>query len=167
MTWADAMGLVVLEGIVMLILVLTGFRTAMFRAVPRELKVAISVGIGLFIALLGFFDSGFVRPGSGTPLQLGIGGSLAGWPSLVFVVGLLLTLVLMVRKVRGAILISIIVMTVARSCRPRSRSGRRATRTPAAGPSTCPSGRTRSSPCPTSRSSATSRSPAGSASSAS
>ncbi|MGC5166742.1 NCS2 family permease [Luteimicrobium sp. DT211] len=113
MTWADAMGLVVLEGVVMLVLVLTGFRTAMFRAVPRELKVAISVGIGLFIALLGFFDSGFVRTGNGTPLQLGIDGSLAGWPLLVFVVGLLLTLVLMVRKVRGAILISIIVMTVA------------------------------------------------------
>jgi AGZA family xanthine/uracil permease-like MFS transporter len=112
MTWADAMGLVVFEGLVMLVLVLTGFRTAMFRAVPRELKVAISVGIGLFVALLGFVDSGFVRPASGTPLALGIEGSLYGWPTLVFVVGLLLTLVLMIRKVRGAILISIVSMTV-------------------------------------------------------
>ena len=53
MTWADAMGIVVLEGLVILALVLTGFRTAVFRAVPRSLKGAIGVGIGLFIALIG------------------------------------------------------------------------------------------------------------------
>ena len=52
MTWADAMGLIVLEGIIITVLVLTGFRTAVFRAVPQQLKIAISVGIGLFIALI-------------------------------------------------------------------------------------------------------------------
>lgn len=112
MTWADAMGVVVLEGVVILVLVLTGFREAVFRAVPGELKVAISVGIGLFVALIGFYDSGFVRTGSGTPLQLGIDGSVAGWPLLVFVLGLLLMIVLVVRKVRGAILIAIVAATV-------------------------------------------------------
>ena len=61
MTWADAMGLVVLEGLVILVLVLTGFREAVFHAVPAQLKIAISVGIGLFIALIGFVDAGFVR----------------------------------------------------------------------------------------------------------
>src|SRR3954453_23261657 len=61
MTWADAMGLVVLEGLIILVLVLTGFRKAVFHAVPAELKVAISVGIGLFIALIGFVDAGWVR----------------------------------------------------------------------------------------------------------
>ena len=61
MTWADAMGLVVIEGIVILVLVLTGFRTAVFHAIPTQLKVAISVGIGLFIALIGFVDAGFVH----------------------------------------------------------------------------------------------------------
>ena len=61
MTWADAMGLVVLEGLIITVLVLTGFRTAVFRAVPSQLKIAISVGIGLFIALIGLVDSGFVR----------------------------------------------------------------------------------------------------------
>ena len=68
-TWADAMGLVVLEGIAILVLVLTGFRTAVFHAVPTQLKVAISVGIGLFIALIGFVDAGFVSriTGRGTP----------------------------------------------------------------------------------------------------
>ena len=59
-TWADAMGLVVLEGLVILVLVLTGFRKAVFHAVPQQLKVAISVGIGLFIALIGFVDARFV-----------------------------------------------------------------------------------------------------------
>ena len=60
MTSADAMGLVVMEGILILILVLTGFRQAVFKAVPTQLKVAISVGIGLFIALIGFVDAGVV-----------------------------------------------------------------------------------------------------------
>ncbi|MCV2395089.1 NCS2 family permease [Actinotalea sp. M2MS4P-6] len=114
MTWPDAMGLVVLEGLIILVLVLTGFRSAVFKAVPHELKTAISVGIGLFIAFIGLVDSGFVRiPASlATPVELGIGGSLAGWPLLVFVVGLVLSIVLMLRKVRGALLISILSATV-------------------------------------------------------
>jgi AGZA family xanthine/uracil permease-like MFS transporter len=61
MSWADAMGLVVLEGIVIAVLVLVGLRQAVFNAIPTELKTAISVGIGLFIALIGFVDAGFVR----------------------------------------------------------------------------------------------------------
>ncbi|MCD4525634.1 NCS2 family permease [Nocardioides sp. cx-173] len=117
MTWADAMGLVVLEGLLILVLVLTGFRKAVFHAVPAQLKVAISVGIGLFIALIGFVDAGFVRripdaANTTVPVQLGQTGQLAGWPVLVFVLGLLLLIGLWVRQVRGAILISIVVMTV-------------------------------------------------------
>ncbi|PRY53468.1 AGZA family xanthine/uracil permease-like MFS transporter [Knoellia remsis] len=114
MTWADAMGLVVLEGIIILVLVLTGFRQAVFHAVPTQLKVAISVGIGLFIALIGFVDAGFVRrTAQGTvPVQLGVDGFLAGWPTFVFVAGLVLIIVLWVRKVRGAILIAIIATSI-------------------------------------------------------
>lgn len=117
MTWADAMGLVVMEGLIILVLVLTGFRTAVFRAVPGQLKVAISVGIGLFIALIGFVDAGVVtRIGDAAkttvPVQLGADGNLSGWPVLVFVAGLLLMLALWVRRVRGAILVSILVMTI-------------------------------------------------------
>ena len=61
LTWPDMMGLVMLSGITMLILVLTGFRTAVFKAVPEGLKTAIVVGIGLFIALIGLVNAGFVR----------------------------------------------------------------------------------------------------------
>jgi len=117
MTWADAMGLVVIEGLVILVLVLTGFRTAVFHAVPAQLKVAISVGIGLFIALIGFVDAGFVRripdaADTTVPVQLGPAGALAGWPVLVFAVGLALVVALWVRRVHGAILISILATTV-------------------------------------------------------
>ena len=116
-TWADAMGLVVLEGIIILLLVLTGFRTAVFHAVPQQLKIAISVGIGLFIALIGFVDAGFVTrmpdvAQTTVPVQLGSGGTLSGWPVLVFAVGLVLVVALWVRKVRGAILIAIAATTV-------------------------------------------------------
>jgi len=114
MTWADAMGLIVIEGIIILVLVLTGFRTAVFHAVPAQLKIAISVGIGLFIALIGFVDAGFVRrTGAGpVPVELGIGGELAGWPVLVFAFGLALVITLWVRQVKGAILIAIVVTTI-------------------------------------------------------
>jgi len=111
MTWADAMGLVVLEGLLILLLVLTGFRSAVFTAVPEQLKYAIGVGIGLFITIIGLVDSGIVR--SGVPLiTFGIFGELQGWPIFTFVFGLLLTIILVVRKVKGAILIGILGTTV-------------------------------------------------------
>jgi len=114
MTWPDAMGLIVLEGIIITVLVLTGFRKAVFRAIPAELKTAISVGIGLFITIIGLVDSGIVRkPSAGpVPVELGVGGFLAGWPMLVFVIGLLSIIVMLVRRVKGAILIGIVGATV-------------------------------------------------------
>jgi adenine/guanine/hypoxanthine permease len=114
MTWADAMGLIVLEGIIITVLVLTGFRKAVLHAIPSPLKTAISVGIGLFITIIGLVDSGVIRkPSSGpVPVELGVGGFLAGWPMLVFVIGLLAIIVMLVKKVKGAILIGIIGATV-------------------------------------------------------
>ena len=113
-TWTEAMTFVFLEGVIILVLVLTGFRTAVFKAVPTSLKTAISVGIGLFIALIGLVDAGFVRrTGAGpVPVELGIGGVLTGWPVLVFVFGLVLVIALFVRQVKGAILISILATTL-------------------------------------------------------
>jgi adenine/guanine/hypoxanthine permease len=117
MTWADAMGLVVIEGLIILALVLTGFREAVFRAVPPALKIAISVGIGLFLTIIALVDAGFVRripdaANTPVPVQLGPAGQLEGWPVVIFCAGLVLLLALFVRGVKGAILISIAVMTV-------------------------------------------------------
>lgn len=113
MTWPQAMGLVVWEGILIAILVLTGFRTAVFKAVPRTLRTAISVGIGLFIAFVGLINAGVVRkPAGSPPVELGINGSLMGWPILVFVIGLFLLIALHALKVKGAMLISIVTATV-------------------------------------------------------
>ncbi|WP_326566532.1 NCS2 family permease [Amycolatopsis rhabdoformis] len=117
MTWPEAMGLVVIEGVIIVLLVLTGFRTAVFRAVPPALKSAIAVGIGLFICLIGLVDAGFVRrlpddAHTTVPVGLGINGSVASWPTAVFVVGLLLTAILVAKKVKGAILIGVLSSTV-------------------------------------------------------
>ena len=117
MSWADAMGLVVIEGLIIFVLVLTGFRRAVFHAIPVALKVAISVGIGLFIAFIGLVDAGIVRrnPDSANtpvPVGFGVGGELRGWPTLVFVLGLLAIVIMVVRRVKGAILIGILGATV-------------------------------------------------------
>ena len=114
MTWEQVMGLVVLEGILITIAVLTGFRVAIFKAIPTQLKLAISVGIGLFIALIGLVDAGFVRrtQSGPVPVELGAGGNLVGWPVVVFIFGLLLISFLYARKTKGAILIGVLSATV-------------------------------------------------------
>ncbi|WP_327682981.1 NCS2 family permease [Streptomyces sp. NBC_00467] len=117
MSWPDAMGMVVLAGIVVMLLVATGLRERVMNAVPRSLRKGIAIGIGLFIMLIGLVDSGFVSripdvAKTTVPLQLGLDGHLNGWPVFVFAVGALLTLALIIRKVPGAILISIVVMTL-------------------------------------------------------
>ncbi|MEW2073520.1 NCS2 family permease [Streptomyces sp. NPDC013433] len=117
MSWDDAMGLIVLEGLLICVLVVTGLREAVMHAIPQPLKQAISVGIGLFIAFIGFVDAGFVSrvpdaANTTVPVQLGGTGTLTGWPMLVFCLGVLLTVALLARKVRGAILIGIVTMTL-------------------------------------------------------
>lgn len=112
-TWPEAMGLVVVNGVIIVLLAATGLRTLIFAAVPYELKIAITVGIGLFIAFIGLVDSGFVRASGANspPVQLGTAGSIATLPTAVFVVGLVLMGVLMARRVRGALLIGILGTT--------------------------------------------------------
>lgn len=112
-TWPEAMGLVVINGIIIVVLGATGARTAIFRAVPQALKAAITVGIGLFIAFIGFVDSGFVnRTPGGPPVQLGDGGSITSVPTLVFLVGLIVIGILVARRVPGGILIGIVSTTI-------------------------------------------------------
>lgn len=117
-TWPEAMGLVVIDGIIIVLLAVTGFRTAVFNAVPAELKAAIAAGIGCFIAFIGFVDAGFVKrvpdaAGTTVPVQLGTDNSITTVPTLIFVIGVLLMGVLVVRKVPGGLLIGIVLTTVA------------------------------------------------------
>jgi adenine/guanine/hypoxanthine permease len=111
LTWPAAMGVVVAEGILITALVLTGFREAVLNAIPMDLKRAIGIGIGLFIALIGFVEGGVVtHPESGTPIVT-IAADLTTWPMLVFVAGLAVTAALVARRVRGALLIGILAST--------------------------------------------------------
>ncbi len=109
--WSAAMGVIFLEGVVIMVLVLTGFREAVMDAIPMSLKRAISVGIGLFILFIGVFSGGLVKPGPpGVPVTLGDFNSL---PVLVTLLGLFLTIALMALRVQGALLIGILLTTVA------------------------------------------------------
>lgn len=114
-TWQEAMGLVVIDGIIILILALTGLRRLIFNAVPPALKTAITVGIGLFIAFIGLVDGGLVRintPGP-VPVNLGVGPDHGiGLPTTIFIIGVLIIAVLMALRVRAAILIGLIVTTI-------------------------------------------------------
>lgn len=113
-TWPEAMGLVVINGLIIVLLAATGLRRMIFDAVPIQLKLAITVGIGLFIAFIGFVDAGFVTAtgASSPPVGLGVDGSVATVPTLIFVFTLLLTGILVARKVKGGILIGLVTGTV-------------------------------------------------------
>ncbi|WP_446719687.1 NCS2 family permease [Isoptericola sp. F-RaC21] len=112
-TWPEAMGLVLINGVLIVLLAATGARSAIFNAVPRQLKAAITVGIGLFIAFIGFVDAGFVTPTEGgPPVQLGDGGSITTVPTMIFVFGLLLMGILVSRGVKGGLLIGLVGTTV-------------------------------------------------------
>ncbi|TFC93749.1 NCS2 family permease [Cryobacterium sinapicolor] len=113
-TWPEAMGLVVINGLIIVLLASTGLRELIFNAVPRQLKIAITVGIGLFIAFIGLVDSGFVRASGAAspPVQLGDNGSVVSLPTAVFVLGLILLGILVARKVKAALLIGIVATTL-------------------------------------------------------
>lgn len=117
MTWADAFGLVVLEGGCIVLMAASGVRERIINAIPAAVKTAITVGIGLYIALVGLVSAGFVTrtpdsAGTTVPVRMGLNGHLHGLPMVVFCFGLLLMIALVARKVSGAILISILSATV-------------------------------------------------------
>jgi AGZA family xanthine/uracil permease-like MFS transporter len=113
LSWAEAMGVVVAEGLVITLLVVTGAREAVLRALPDGVKRAVGIGIGLFLTFIGLFNAGFVTkpPHGPLPVQLGQGGHLVGWPMLVFVLGFLFTSVLVARRVRAAFVLGILGTT--------------------------------------------------------
>ncbi len=109
--WQEAMAIIVWEGILITILVLTGLREAVMAAIPLNLKRAIAVGIGLFILFIGLFNGGLVVPGApgGPPVAV---GNITSVATLTFVIGLAIAVALLAMRVKGALLISIIATTV-------------------------------------------------------
>jgi AGZA family xanthine/uracil permease-like MFS transporter len=110
LSWPQAMAVVILEGAIITLLVVTRFRQTVLELVPLALKRAIGVGIGLFIAFIGFFNAGFVAKPATSPLPVGL-GSLQGIPIAVFVVGFLTTSWLLARRTPGALLLGIVGTT--------------------------------------------------------
>jgi AGZA family xanthine/uracil permease-like MFS transporter len=105
----EAMGIVVMEGALVTLLVLLGMREKVMRAIPLELKKAIAIGIGLFIAFIGLVNAGIVIRGEGTLVTL---TTFETWPSLVAVFGIVLAIVLRARGIRADLLIAIVATTV-------------------------------------------------------
>jgi AGZA family xanthine/uracil permease-like MFS transporter len=109
LSFPAAMGLVVVEGLAVTLLVLTGVREKIMDAIPLDLKKAIAIGIGFFIAFIGLNSAGVIVRGEGTPVDL---ARLTTWPIAVTFFGLALTVVLRARGVRGDLLIGIIATTI-------------------------------------------------------
>ena len=107
--WTVALGAVFFSGVLFLILTVGGIRQAIINAVPRDLKLAISVGIGLFIAFIGLKGTGLIVENSATYVAL---GHVTAPTTLLSLFGLLFTAALMARNVHGAILIGIFVTTI-------------------------------------------------------
>jgi AGZA family xanthine/uracil permease-like MFS transporter len=111
LTWPEAMGVIVIEGLVIAALVLTGFREAVLNAIPMDLKRAIGIGIGLFIAFIGLVNAGIVvHPEAGTIVTLN--PDLSTLRILTFALGLAVTAALVARRMRGGLLIGILFTTV-------------------------------------------------------
>ena len=107
---AGAMGVIVIEGVVVTLLVLVGLREAIMNAVPLSLKRAIGVGIGLFILFIGFANGGLIKSNvPGTLVTVSFPTTAAQW---VFLAGLLITIVLFVMRIKAALVISIILTTI-------------------------------------------------------
>ena len=109
LSWQEAMAVVVIEGILVTILVLTNLREAVMNAIPMSLKFAIAVGIGLFIAFIGLKNGGIVVQNPATYLAL---GDFTQGPVVLALCGLVATLALVARGVRGGILLGILLTGV-------------------------------------------------------
>lgn len=108
-SWQFALTAVFIEGLIFIVLTFTNVREAIVNSIPKNIKQAISVGIGLFIAFIGLSGAGIIIQGQGIPLDL---GDITSPQAIVCMIGLIVIAVLLVKKVRGAILIGILCSTV-------------------------------------------------------
>lgn len=109
-SWQFALTAVFLEGIIFIILTLLNVREAIINCIPSNIKKSISVGIGLFIAFIGFSNAGIIIQGDGVPLAL---GDVTSAPAIVTFIGVIVSGMLLTKKVRGALFIGIITSTIA------------------------------------------------------
>lgn len=109
MSWQFALTAVLIEGLVFILLSVFNVREAIFNAIPKNLKIAVSVGIGLFIAFIGVSNAGIVMAGSGTIVGL---GNLKAPETMLAIIGIIITGVLVARNVKGGLLIGILATTV-------------------------------------------------------
>jgi AGZA family xanthine/uracil permease-like MFS transporter len=107
--WQTALGAVFLSGILFLVISLTGIREWIINAIPLPLKYAITAGIGAFLAIIGFSGAGFIRADAATLVTV---GDFSGWGPWLALGGLVLTGALLALRVKGAILIGILGVTV-------------------------------------------------------
>lgn len=108
-TWQQAAAAVFLSGIIFILCTVTSLRQTIVRALPQNIKIAMTSGIGLFIALIGLKSGGIVIPNPGTLVQF---GDFTEPGTLLTIIGIILTLILMARGIKGAILIGIIATTL-------------------------------------------------------
>jgi adenine/guanine/hypoxanthine permease len=107
--WQVGMAIIVIEGLIAVILVAAGLRTAIMEAVPMSLKLAIGVGIGLFITLVGLREGGVVVNNPATGIGL---GDLTSGPALITLAGIVVAAVLVAREIRGAVILGVLAATV-------------------------------------------------------
>ncbi len=108
LSWQVALGTVFWSGIFFLILSAFNIRSYIVKAIPKPLRFGIAAGIGLFITLIGFANAKFIVPNAATMISL---GNLNA-PTLTFIAGLLITVILLIRHVKGSILIGIVVTSL-------------------------------------------------------
>ena len=110
-SWKLALTAVFIEGIVFIILSIFGIREAILKSIPESLKKAVSVGIGLFIALIGLNNAGIIASNTGTPIAF-VNFNMEHKAAIVAILGLIVTIVLYILKVPGSILIGIVITTL-------------------------------------------------------
>ena len=108
-SWEFALTAVLIEGIIFILLSFIKVREAIFESIPLNLKNAVSVGIGLFIAFIGLSGAGIVKAGDGTIVAL---GELTSGAPLLAIIGIIITGFLLAKNVKGALLIGIIATTI-------------------------------------------------------
>lgn len=107
--WQMALAAVLIEGVIFIILTFLNVREAIINSIPLTLKKAVSVGIGLFIALIGLANAKVIVPGSGVIVEL---GNIKSGDALLAMIGIVITGILLARRVKGALFIGILITTI-------------------------------------------------------